>query len=408
MGFAESWLKGIELANEHHRQKQRTKLEQDRFDEEKRARGTQEEQAQKQFDLQSFLAQLATAQKAAEAQNGVVDEVTGPGPGIVAPAPGPDVAAPAQFNPLMGILSAGKQAAPVEPTRIPPAPIKVTAPESLKGAGFQDVSIPIISKQEAQRRKSDDQKASNANAMDLFKQQQTLKDQLEAVDVGEGSPLTKYGVAPGKYKPQELTYFTQLKVADESAKARVAAATEAALARKDVQGAMQAQRDFTRASGLRDDYRAEKAYKDYTTVAPQFTIVADAAKDPSAAGDLALIFSYMKILDPGSTVREGEFANAANSGSIPQKIIGQYNKIINGQRLSADQRTDFVTSAKRVFQGYQKQKDSIDKLYTDRAKQAKVDTGVVVAPSLAVDIPEIAAPQVLTAPSGATFSFVEH
>ena len=73
------------------------------------------------------------------------------------------------------------------------------------------------------------------------------------------------------------------------------------------------------------------------------------AEDASAAGDLALIFNYMKILDPGSTVREGEFANAQNSGSVPTRIRGLYNQVMEGTRLTDAQRADFVNRAGRLF-----------------------------------------------------------
>jgi len=34
----------------------------------------------------------------------------------------------------------------------------------------------------------------------------------------------------------------------------------------------------------------------------------------------------MKILDPGSVVREGEFATAQNSAGIPERIRAKYNR----------------------------------------------------------------------------------
>ena len=57
----------------------------------------------------------------------------------------------------------------------------------------------------------------------------------------------------------------------------------------------------------------------------------------------------MKMLDPNSTVREGEFANAQNAASIPDRIRNQYNKAAEGTRLTAEQRNDFVASAERVY-----------------------------------------------------------
>ena len=55
------------------------------------------------------------------------------------------------------------------------------------------------------------------------------------------------------------------------------------------------------------------------------------------------------MLDPGSTVREGEFANAQNSAGIPERVRGVYNNAINGERLSDVTRGDFVKQAKGQY-----------------------------------------------------------
>ena len=89
--------------------------------------------------------------------------------------------------------------------------------------------------------------------------------------------------------------------------------------------------------------------KDFFQVADANARVLAAGTNPSAAGDLALIFNYMKMLDPGSTVREGEFATAQNSASVPLRIVSLYNRIVDGQRLSAPQRDDFLDRASSLF-----------------------------------------------------------
>lgn len=82
-----------------------------------------------------------------------------------------------------------------------------------------------------------------------------------------------------------------------------------------------------------------------------------AANNPTAAGDLALIFNYMKVLDPGSTVREGEFATAQNSAGVPERLKAKYNQVIRGERLADDQRADFVSRAEDLY----KSQESIQK-----------------------------------------------
>lgn len=98
----------------------------------------------------------------------------------------------------------------------------------------------------------------------------------------------------------------------------------------------------------------------------------------SAAGDVALIFSFMRILDPGSTVREGEFANAQNTGSIPQRIWAQYNRAVNGHRLTKDQRRDFINTAHDRVRGTKRALQSVIREYQRRAKANGLDPQSVI------------------------------
>jgi len=97
---------------------------------------------------------------------------------------------------------------------------------------------------------------------------------------------------------------------------------------------------------LRDDFRSES--KEFVKVRDAYGRIL--STDASAAGDLALIFNYMKILDPGSVVREGEFATAQNSAGVPTRIRAQYNKIISGERLAPETRADFLQQAQNLYQ----------------------------------------------------------
>lgn len=110
--------------------------------------------------------------------------------------------------------------------------------------------------------------------------------------------------------------------------------------------------------------------KDTQQVVQAHQKIIESAKNPSAAGDLSLIFGYMKMLDPGSTVREGEFANAQNSAGIPDRVRAMYNQAINGQRLIPEQRTDFLNQSSNILKAQlQKQKivdDQYEKIGKDR------------------------------------------
>ncbi|GMA75874.1 hypothetical protein GCM10025880_22910 [Methylorubrum aminovorans] len=99
----------------------------------------------------------------------------------------------------------------------------------------------------------------------------------------------------------------------------------------------------------------------------------------SPASDIALIFGYMKMLDPGSVVREGEYATAQNAAGIPDRVRNAYNKAIQGEFLTDGQRQDFVDTAGRLYgQAYQ-QAEQTGVRYRDLAKGQGLDEGRVVA-----------------------------
>lgn len=89
--------------------------------------------------------------------------------------------------------------------------------------------------------------------------------------------------------------------------------------------------------------------KDFAVVRDAAATIQRVATSPSPAGDISLIFSYMKLLDPGSTVREGEYATAQNAASVPETIRAKFNKVMNGETLTPDQRDDFVFQANNVY-----------------------------------------------------------
>ena len=110
---------------------------------------------------------------------------------------------------------------------------------------------------------------------------------------------------------------------------------------------------------MRKEYNSLDEVKAFKPVRAAFLKVKQSAEKPSAAGDLALVFNYMKILDPGSVVREGEFKTAADATAwlqkseadgvaIPAPIAQAIRKLKDGTILTDDQRKDFVNIARKA------------------------------------------------------------
>jgi hypothetical protein len=148
--------------------------------------------------------------------------------------------------------------------------------------------------------------------------------------------------------------------------------------------------DVTGESALRNEYNQLNTTKDFGLQTSAYKRVLDSARDPSPAGDLALIFNYMKVLDPGSTVREGEFATAQNSGSVPERIWAQYNNVKTGERLVPEIRQDFVKRAGDLFQGAAGLQEGTNARYSELATDYGYDPGRIVAevPKIGVLDPE--------------------
>jgi hypothetical protein len=117
---------------------------------------------------------------------------------------------------------------------------------------------------------------------------------------------------------------------------------------------------------------------EFVKLRDSYTRISASLEDPSPAGDLALIFNYMKMLDPGSVVREGEFATAQNAGGVDDKVQNVYNSIIHGERLTPEQRRDFALRANSLYEGQQRHFSGLRNRYTGLAERYGLDPQNVV------------------------------
>lgn len=126
---------------------------------------------------------------------------------------------------------------------------------------------------------------------------------------------------------------------------------------------------------FRDEFSKLPAVKTFSVQSEAYSRIAAAAQDPSAAGDLALIFSYMKMLDPGSVVREGEFANAQNAAGIPERVQAMYNNAINGERLTETTRADFLDRADKIYSAAERDYANIESQFSSIADARQYPKG---------------------------------
>jgi len=133
---------------------------------------------------------------------------------------------------------------------------------------------------------------------------------------------------------------------------------------------------FANVASLRNAFI--KMTDDYRTVRDSYGRVQASAKNPSAAGDLALIFNYMKILDPGSVVRESEFATARNAAGVPERIRRIYNRVLEGKQLGTAQRKDFVSRAEKLYKSMMAQYEKDEHQFRELAVSFGMDPQQVI------------------------------
>lgn len=131
------------------------------------------------------------------------------------------------------------------------------------------------------------------------------------------------------------------------------------------------------------DLRKEwtSASKDFNTVDDSYRRIVALNKDPNSAtgaSDVAFIYSYMKMLDPGSVVRDGEYATAQNTGSIPERVRGIYNQALSGQKLTPEIRNSFIKAAQDVYGAAADKHEATRSQFADFASRSNLDPDKVL------------------------------
>jgi hypothetical protein len=126
----------------------------------------------------------------------------------------------------------------------------------------------------------------------------------------------------------------------------------------------------------------------FATIGEQLGVMstsAPTARAGDAPSQMAMIFAYMKLLDPTSAVRETEYANASNAGGIPESVRNQYNNVVRlmkgemgGSILTPQVVDSFVAQAKRMAESSSKRYKPLEEQFRRRAEKAGIDPDDVV------------------------------
>jgi hypothetical protein len=129
---------------------------------------------------------------------------------------------------------------------------------------------------------------------------------------------------------------------------------------------------------LGDDYRAQsKPFKEVSDAYKIITTSLDKATT-SPAATLAGATKFMKLLDPGSVVRESELGMALAATGVFDRATNYYNTLRLGRVLTPQQAADFKNIAGQIYQAAQKQQQQIDADYRGKAQEYKLRPAMIV------------------------------
>lgn len=142
------------------------------------------------------------------------------------------------------------------------------------------------------------------------------------------------------------------------------------------------QKGFDNTLKLRGDFRSEPIYKAHQEVQSAYSQIQQSLKQASPAGDLAGATKLMKLLDPGSVVRESELGMAMAASGALDRLQHYATNIVNGTKLTPTQRTDFQKLADALYGESVKQYNTKRAEYEGIAKRNELNVDDVLgAPS---------------------------
>ena len=109
------------------------------------------------------------------------------------------------------------------------------------------------------------------------------------------------------------------------------------------------QKGFENEMKLGSAFKSEPIYKDFNDMKSAFSQVVSSLSAGTPIGDVAGATKIMKLLDPGSVVRESELGIAMAAAGRLDRLQNYFNNLMTGEKLTPTQREDFKSLANELY-----------------------------------------------------------
>lgn len=135
---------------------------------------------------------------------------------------------------------------------------------------------------------------------------------------------------------------------------------------------------FKQEQDIRKDYINTPEVKAFNEMKTSFGQITAGLNSKSAAGDLTAATKFMKLLDPGSVVRESELYLAMDATGVLDKMANYHNRLLRGEKLTPSQREDFRNIANQLYKAAENTKLNYDRQYEDIARSNNLDPSKII------------------------------
>jgi hypothetical protein len=124
------------------------------------------------------------------------------------------------------------------------------------------------------------------------------------------------------------------------------------------------QKGFENEMNLGKAFKNEPIYKDFNDMKSAYSQVVSSLNQGTPIGDVAGATKVMKLLDPGSVVRESELGIAMAAGGRMDRLQNYFNNWMSGQTLTPTMRDDFQKLSNELYaaagQAYNQKRSEYD------------------------------------------------
>lgn len=134
--------------------------------------------------------------------------------------------------------------------------------------------------------------------------------------------------------------------------------------------------DRNQVAGMRKEFT--KASGEFVKLSNAWQKIKKAGMNRDGMSDMALVFMFMKVLDPPSTVREGEAAAVRSSGRLGNELRVTLDRIIESKGMDDTQRAELIKVAGQLYREQLFNQLQLEGQYGALADRAGADRADVV------------------------------